>query len=125
MLDPNPERHQRAVKGMIAPPVVFDDVRRQSVARAIEDHCRIRGWALHALAVRTNHVHAVISNAGVPPEGMMTELKTWATRRLRDAGLIPAGRKVWVHHGNTRYLWKAQSVEAATAYVELAQDTPR
>ena len=45
------------------------------------------GWRLHALTVRTNHVHAVVS-ADEAPEKVMTNFKIWATRRLREHELL-------------------------------------
>ena len=44
-------------------PFTLDAARRPVVERAIRDVCHHRGWVLHALNVRTNHVHLVVSAA--------------------------------------------------------------
>jgi len=122
MLDPNPERRRRAVGLMKSEPLILDNAAREIVAATFVDHCRIRNWRLLAKAVRTNHAHVVIENAGVTPERMMTELKGYSTRRLRRAGIVGKDQEAWVYHGSTRYLWTPQKVESTIAYVELGQD---
>src|SRR4051794_18420754 len=63
------------------PPIELRPEQRAVVARAIRDRCRHCGWVLHAVNVRTNHVHVVLG-AGSPPERVMNQLKSWATRRM-------------------------------------------
>ena len=94
----------------------------------LNEHCRTvvrttvrevadrRSWTVHALEVRSNHVHLVIS-APLAPERVMNDLKSWATRRLIDAGLLKKDMKAWSRHGSTRYLWKERDVEDACRYV--------
>ncbi len=52
----------------------------------------------------------------------MTTLKSWATRRLREAGLVGDAIRPWSEHGSTRYLWEDRDVEGACWYVLNAQD---
>jgi len=110
---------------MSQPPVVLTPEERPIVEQTIKDHCAKRTWELFAIAVRTNHVHLVVGYAGLAPERMMSEFKAWTTRRLREAGHRQKDQHLWVHHGSTRYLWNARSVESAISYVEVGQDTPR
>jgi REP element-mobilizing transposase RayT len=98
------------------PPFRLDSEERAIVDGTIRDVCAYRRWVLHALNVRTNHVHMVVSAAS-DPESVMTTLKGWSTRRLREAGLIDASRRAWSRHGSTRYLWKEDQVELACGYV--------
>ncbi|MEQ8849023.1 hypothetical protein, partial [Botrimarina sp.] len=70
--------------------------------------------------VRTNHAHAVVA-AAATPERVMNDFKSWATRRLRDSGLVDRSAKVWSRHGSTRYLWDKRAVEAACCYVAEGQ----
>ena len=95
---------------------VLEQAHREAVDAAIRDVCAHRGWTLHALNVRTNHVHLVVA-AGSTPEQVMTSLKAWSTRRLRETGLIVDGLKPWSRHGSTRYLWRGDQIEAACSYV--------
>jgi REP element-mobilizing transposase RayT len=107
------ETERRALKN---PTPHFSSDHRRAVQDAIREVSRHRKWSLHAANVRTNHVHVVIS-ADRPPEFVMNSLKSWATRKLRDAGLAGSDQKVWARHGSTRYLWSEQDVVDAVAYV--------
>jgi hypothetical protein len=61
-------------------------------------------------------VHLVVA-APASPEKVMSDLKAWASRRLREAFGEDADRDRWTQHGSTRYLNDTKSVEAAVAYV--------
>lgn len=95
-------------------PLVLDQENRQLVLRVVLTVCAHRGWTSHALHVRTNHVHAVVSGE-VKPERMLLDFKAYATRALRACG-IPR-RRYWAHNGSTRYLWNQTSLNAAMEYV--------
>jgi REP element-mobilizing transposase RayT len=94
---------------------------RSTVDQAIRRVCEHRHWSLHAVNVRSNHLHVVVSG-GTPPEQMMNALKSWGTRSLVEAGLRAAGTKVWARHGSNRYLWDELAVEAACNYVVHGQE---
>lgn len=97
-------------------PIIFGSEARAVVHEIIQSHAQFRGWPLHALNVRTNHVHLVVS-CRCPPEKAMGEFKAWATRRLREQGHIAPGARTWTRHGSTRYLTTTQSVDGAIRYV--------
>jgi REP element-mobilizing transposase RayT len=82
--------------------VLLTPEQRSTVARTIRDHSRIRGWLLHAVHVRGNHVHVVVTCAG-PGEKARDEFKRWTSRRLSDlAGLTtPVAHKAGRRHGWT------------------------
>ena len=101
-------------------PFKLGEGHRPIVERTICEVCEHRGWTLRELNVRTNHVHLVVS-APESPEKVMNDLKSHATRRLREAGLIADDAKVWSQHGSTQYLWKAESVETVCGYVRDGQ----
>ena len=105
-------------------PVTLGKTPRQIVADTIADHCRHRGWDPFAVNVRSNHVHVVVAAGEVPPERVLSELKAWSTRRLREAGYATSTTRLWTRHGSTRYLWNDRSVESAVAYVCHGQDHP-
>ncbi len=98
----------------------LDESAREGVLSAMLETARFRGWTMHALHVRTNHVHAVVS-AYEKPEKVMSDLKSYATRRLREIGLAQSDENVWTRHGSTRYLWKDGAVAAAVGYVSQGQ----
>jgi REP element-mobilizing transposase RayT len=105
---------------LIQRPVIFDEAQRKVVESAVREVCRYRGYSLLALNACTNHVHAVIS-AAIRPEPILGTLKGYATRKLRQEGLISASAKPWVRHGSTRYLWKERHLEKAMNYVLYGQ----
>lgn len=100
--DPARERHTR--ERMVEEPVFLTDEQRAIVERTIGDHCRIRGWTLHAVNARRNHVHVVVLADRGALE-VRDQLKAWCSRRLSDAaGLTEpvakkAGRKHWFTEG--------------------------
>ena len=112
------ERQQRAL--LAAPPLTLSEQQRGIVDATIREVCKYRGWPLHALNVRTNHVHAVLGAAS-KPEPILRTLKAWGSRRLAEQGAIPPGRPVWSRHGSTQYLWTQAAIELACQYVNEAQ----
>ncbi len=93
------------------------DEGREIVTATLEAHAAHRAWVLHARTVRSNHVHLVVS-CNRPPEVPLREFKAWATRKLREKGLVGSNQKVWTRHGSTRYLFDESAFHGAVAYVE-------
>ncbi len=107
-------RKARAEFLMSEPPYVLSEAARKIVRDAITELCREKGWALLALHVRTNHVHAVVS-ADREPGRLMSDLKSRASRELNRAG-VDAQEKRWTRHGSTRHLFDEASVAGAVSY---------
>jgi hypothetical protein len=59
---PDPERECAARQRRAESAVVLSEDRRALVEQTIRDHCRVRGWLLHAVNARTNHVHVVVAD---------------------------------------------------------------
>ena len=72
-------------------PTLLSLEQRAIVESAIRAHCRIKGWTLHAVNVRTNHVHVVVTADGVPPELVVQQFKAWASRHLGK-------QRLWTRH---------------------------
>ncbi len=115
------ERHER--DELQGAPVTLNEAQRRVVERAVREVAQHRGWEIHALHVRTNHVHVVLS-AKDSPERVLNDFKSYATRRLREANLAAADAPVWTRHGSTRYLWQEASIAAACDYVVEGQGEP-
>ncbi len=115
-LEPDPGRSERERQWLQGASQTLDERQRPIVAAAIQGVCDFKGWHLHALNVRTNHVHAVVS-AWEGPEKVMTNFKIWSTRRLRENGLLDSEQKLWTRHGSTKHLLSEQDVIDAIAYV--------
>jgi REP element-mobilizing transposase RayT len=119
-LDPNVPLREHMLEKMAQPPVILDSVQRRAVTNAIEQLCGQRNYSLHGLNVRTNHVHAVVA-AAAKPERIADAMKAFATKRLRELGLVGATERVWSRGRSRRYLWKPLHVEAAVNYVLYCQ----
>jgi len=109
-------REQRARALLKVSPVELDRWRRFVVDSTIREVCAHRAWRLHALHVRVTHVHAVVG-ASHSPERVMNDFKAYATRRMREAGVLESGVEPWSHHGSTRYLNTPNSFARGVEYV--------
>ncbi|MEZ6244350.1 MAG: transposase [Phycisphaerales bacterium] len=105
-------------------PTRLDRRQRTAVESAIRRVCEHRDWTLHAINVRSNHVH-LVATLTKDADAAMVDLKAWSTRRLRADGLIASDRRVWTKHGSTRQIHNAASLAAAVDYVVRFQDRPR
>jgi REP element-mobilizing transposase RayT len=105
---------------MTRPAVLLDARARSIVETTVQQVCEHRGWMLHAVHARTNHVHAVVT-AGRAPEDILGAIKAWSTRRLLEAGVFASGTPIWSHHGSTLYLWTQSSLERGVDYVVHGQ----
>ncbi|MFI4917104.1 MAG: transposase [Phycisphaerales bacterium JB060] len=121
--DPHAFRQRLRERSMSDKPFVLASVMvRHEVDQAIRRVCVERDWRLHAINVRTNHVHVVVLAPGYSPEEVIRQLKSWSTRALRSNSHAGGDRPVWTRHGSTRYLWDADSVARAVRYVLEWQD---
>lgn len=122
---PSPVRKLEAEARMSEDACVLDDEQRDLVEQTIKEHCRIRGWALHAVNCRTNHLHVVVS-ADLHPNTVRKQFKAWCTRRLKELDRRRNRREVrvnwWAERGSRRYINDEESLEAAITYVRDGQD---
>jgi REP element-mobilizing transposase RayT len=123
----DPAREEWAREHMEESAVLLSAEQRDVVARTIRDHCRIRGWVLHAVNVRRNHVHVVVTCA-CDGRKARDEFKAWSSRRLSDlAGLTEpvaykAGRRRWwTEGGDVRAINDERYLANAAEYVAEGQ----
>ena len=64
---PEPLQYALALRRMAEEAVSFDRPQRVAVEEAIAAHCRVRGWHLHAVECRSQHVHVVVTAVGRAP----------------------------------------------------------
>ena len=100
---------------MVEETYLLDSARRHVVLETIQEVHRYRGWHLWAVHVRSNHVHA-IATAEAKPEKVMSDVKAWCSRRLRER-LGESDRTRWTQHGSTRYLTTEDAFHEAVRYV--------
>lgn len=101
---------------MSEPPFRMGDEDRVAVDAAIRTTCSIKRWVVHAVNVRTNHVHVVLTARETPPERAMATLKSWATRALKASRRHAGRSRFWTSQGSNRWLWANEHVRAAVAY---------
>ena len=117
----SPALQRREQSSLKNEPLILGERQREKVLSAIIHVCRFRGWYAHAVHVRSNHIHIVVSGEE-RPEKMMVDFKAYATRALRKhASGQSSVKKYWTRHGSTRYLWTEQSLASAVKYVENEQ----
>lgn len=71
---------------------------------------------MHAINVRTNHIHMLVSSEHAP-EVVMNTCKAWATRRFREQGLIGPETRVWTRHGSTRRVHDENAFRRVAEYI--------
>ena len=107
--------------------LTLDGDERRIVEETIREHFRVRGWQLHAVNVRTNHVHVVVSAAARDPDEVMNQFKAWCTRKLkeheRSRGTPATDIRMhwWTERGSRRWLNDETSLSAAIDYVVEGQ----
>ena len=122
-LPPNPTRKAIATGSLKHPPMHLDAQQRYVTNATILEVCEYRGWQLHAMNVRTTHWHTVVT-APHSPERVMNDFKGYATRGLRNSGVMSRSLEPWGYHGSTRYLDTPESFARAIDYVLNDQGPP-
>ena len=114
----------------------FDGEQRDVVERQIAETCNIRGWELHAVNCRSNHVHVVVT-ANIEPKLVRNQLKAWSTRRLKELEAVrhdaqrcereatALRENWWAERGSQRFINDSEGLEATILYVRDGQDRPR
>lgn len=117
-IDPSARLRRAVAARMIGHAIELDSDAREIVGATIRARCDIRGLELLALNVRTNHVHVVVRcPADVTPENAMSQFKSWATRKLREASLMELDQRIWSEHGSTRWINTPEGLNGAVDYV--------
>jgi REP element-mobilizing transposase RayT len=84
-MQPPDDRAERGARRLMTEtPCILDLAQRRAVEEAIYSHCILRGWRLHAVNCRTNHVHVVVTASSVRAAMARRQLKAWCTRRLKQ-----------------------------------------
>ena len=106
--------HQYAKRLLKTEPFVMNEQTREIVLQTIISTSQMYSWDLHALHVRTNHVHLLITtNESV--EKVLTKFKITCSEQLNYIEQKKLPR--WARHGSTRYIFKEQNFYNALNYV--------
>jgi REP element-mobilizing transposase RayT len=123
LADEDPERAFIERTHLREQPYSIQPEQREIVMQSIREVCLNRGWTLHAVHVRTTHVH-VVAESDHRPEAMMNTFKAYASRALNRSGAGGDSKRRWARHGSTRGLWGKDHVHAAVEYVTKGQGEP-
>ncbi|MCP4785296.1 MAG: hypothetical protein GY903_01580 [Fuerstiella sp.] len=96
---------------------------REIVESVIVKHCEIRGWNLHTVNVRSNHVHVVVTAPGYAPKTVRNQLKAWSSRNLKRCN--PSRERFWTKGASCRWINHENDLESAIIYVADVQDQKR
>ena len=105
---------------MTGSPVLLDHTMWAAVETCMVHACRELGWTLHAVAVRSNHVHVVVSPIDTTPGKAMGVLKARATKALNAFG---RRERWWTRDGSKRILHSERALIAAVQYVNHQDDS--
>ena len=117
-------RRLTAALSMTESAITLDTPQRRLVEEVITKHCAIRGWSLHAVNCRSNHVHVVVSANDRAIEVPREQFKSWSTRKLKESAGA-ACRQWWSERGWDLYLDDERALHDAILYVTEGQDQPR
>ena len=121
---PDPIREREANARMTENACFLTSLQRQAVEVQIAETCAHRGWTLHAVNCRSNHVHVVVTADVANPKKVRVGLKAWATRILKER--FDSGRENWwAERGSIRFLNNEDDLDAAILYVRDGQDINR
>lgn len=126
--EPNRWKERGAEKAMTEAEILLSKIERHIVHDTIEAHCEVRGWKLFAQNCRTQHVHVVVSAPAYDPDTVMSQFKSWCTRRLtehRNEAGEENRKNWWTQRGSKRLLYDEEALDSAVSYVLDEQDGSR
>lgn len=102
-------------------PVLLNESQRKEVEDICRRHAEIRCWELHAISVRSNHVHIAIT-VNAEPKKVRDQFKANATRVLRQQPAPIGNEKVWTRGGDIQFIDDEDSLQQVILYITEAQD---
>ncbi len=118
---PQPRLEDWCRRRLTAEPVFLNPIHREKVDQICRDHVAFRGWTLHAINVRSNHVHVLVT-ADISPRRVRDQLKAWATRILRAPPEMITVTKMWTRGGDCRTIEDDGGLQTVIHYINEQQD---
>ena len=112
--------HEMAESEMKETALMLSTSDRETVENTVAKHCDIRGWQLHTVNARSNHVHVVVTSPRYDPKTVRDQFKAWCTRDLKPSH--PGRERFWTKGGSCRSINHQDDLESAILYVDEAQD---
>ena len=119
--EPNKQTFRQSQERLKSESFKLNTKERGIVDITIREVCDYRNWVLHAINVRTNHAHIVVSIGSKNPSKTLNSFKSYATRKLREEGLWKYKHSPWARRGSKRFLWNEKHLELAIDYVVNGQ----
>ena len=116
----DPQRKAVALAKMTESEFVMTEKHREIVEQTIRRHCEIRGWYLHKVNPRTNHVHVVVTAPGYDPKTVREQFQAWCTRKLKE--VIANRENFWTERGSARCINTEEELERVIQYAGEVQD---
>ena len=103
---PQPKLETWCRERMSESEVILNETQRDKVENVCREHAAIRGWILHAVNARSNHVHLAVS-ADKGPKVVRDQFKANTTRVLRQEPDAIRKEKIWTRGGRLRnHRWR-------------------
>lgn len=102
-------------------PVLLNEIQQKKVESICRQHAEIRGWDLHAISIRSNHVHLAVT-ANAEPKKVRDQFKANTTRVLRKDPAPISNKKIWTKGGDISIVDKEEGLEQVVLYITVAQD---
>lgn len=102
-------------------PVVLTEPQREKVEDVCREHAAIRGWELHAVSARMNHVHVAVTT-DADPKKVRDQFKANATRVLREEPEPVSNGKIWTRGGDIEFIESDEDLAQVVVYITEAQD---
>jgi REP element-mobilizing transposase RayT len=127
---PDPILQLECAARMMEDACLLNRYQRDVVSAQVAETCKYKGWVLHAVDCRTNHVHVVLS-ASAHPKTIREQLKAWCTRRLNEQqvklgiAVHERRRNWWAERGSIRWIFRESDLADAIDYVINQQENAR
>jgi REP element-mobilizing transposase RayT len=99
----------------------FDENMRQAIAEAVGSAAKRLGYTLYALAICSNHAHAVVRSHRDRADSIWMNLANSAREALCQAALVSADHPVWSNRPYKVFKYTRDELSDAIKYV---QDNP-
>ena len=106
---------------MTESPVLLNETQRDKVEAVCRKHAEIRGWMLHAVNARSNHVHLAVK-ADKKPEVVRDQFNSNATRVLRQEPDAVTNENVWTRGGDCEVVDGEYHLARVVEYIMESQD---
>ncbi len=100
------------------PELRFNEAHKAIVHKAIEEVAEHWNYEVHALEVLDGGAHLLVSHGEREIKFVMTGMKAWSTKHLRENRTIGAKQPVWIKNGDIIPVEDAAEFERIRLFIE-------